>query len=32
MSVYNNWSILINRINQLNENIKDPFFKEYLNI
>ena len=26
----NNSSTLINRINQLNQNIKDPFFKEYL--
>lgn len=30
MSVYNNWSTLLNRINQLNKNIKDPFFREYL--
>ena len=27
-----NWSTLINRIDQLNQNIKDPFFREYLNI
>ena len=26
----NNWSTLINRINQLNKDIKDLFFREYL--